>query len=264
MPLKNKKARQAKTQRVQGEKFFKKGFINNLDNQNDPDWIDEEDLNSDSEFEGDGGWAVSISEVTVPDPVDVSDSEDEEEKVLERRNGKGGIKRKAAINKGKGSDENEKGAEEFEAHRILSGAEAFWKENFSKPVDLFKAPPPLTSKGSYGGTSHANTFKKQATLRKAAAGSAKISGFFTSVLKPTGLEHPIEVLKIESSSSEGTSSDSGDEEWVDIPNEEPHLSVTPASDTSDSDVANSELPVIRKSNDFFKHKMTFLNTERLF
>ena len=43
MPLKNKKAHQAKTQRVQGEKFFKKGFIDNLDNQNDPDWVDKED-----------------------------------------------------------------------------------------------------------------------------------------------------------------------------------------------------------------------------
>ena len=38
MPLKNKKAYQAKTQRFQGQKFFKKCFIDILDNQNDPDW----------------------------------------------------------------------------------------------------------------------------------------------------------------------------------------------------------------------------------
>ena len=131
MPLKNKKARQAKAQRVQGEKFFKKGFIDNLDNRNDPDWVDEEEADSDSEFEGDGGWAVSISEAAVPDLADISDSEDEEE-VAERRNGEGGTKRKAAINKGKESDEDEKGAEESEAHQILSGAEAFWKKKFSK------------------------------------------------------------------------------------------------------------------------------------
>jgi len=129
MPLRNKKARQAKAQRVQGENFFKKGFINNLDNLNDPDWVNEEDLDSDSEFEGNGGWAVSISEVTMPDFIDVSDLEDEEEKVSERRNGKGGIKRKAA---GNGLDEYEKGAEESEAHQILNGAEALWKEKFSK------------------------------------------------------------------------------------------------------------------------------------
>jgi hypothetical protein len=100
MPLKNKKAHQAKTQRVQGEKFFKKGFIDNLDNQNDPDWVDEEDSDSDSEFKGDSGWAVSISEPAMPDLEDVSDSEDEEEDVVERRNGECGTKRKAAIEKG--------------------------------------------------------------------------------------------------------------------------------------------------------------------
>src|SRR5882762_6600261 len=38
MPLKNKKACQAKTQRFQCQKFFKRGFIDILDNQNDPDW----------------------------------------------------------------------------------------------------------------------------------------------------------------------------------------------------------------------------------
>ena len=69
------------------------------------------------------------------------------------------------------------------------------------PVDPFKAPPPLSSKGNYNGTSCANIYKKQATLCKAVAGSAKISGFFTSILKPT--RQPIEVLEIESSSSEG-------------------------------------------------------------
>jgi len=132
MPLKSKKAWQAKTQRVQGKRFFKKGFIDNVDNQNDSDWVPEEDSDSDSEFNGDGGWAVSISEAAMPDLVGVSDSEDEEEQVVERRNGEGGTKRKAVIDKGEESDEDEKGAEESEAHQILSGAEAFWKIKFSK------------------------------------------------------------------------------------------------------------------------------------
>jgi hypothetical protein len=128
MPLKKKKARQAKAQRVQGEKFFKKSFIDNLDNRNDPDWVNEEDSDSDSEF--DGRWAVSISEVVVPD-LEVSNAEDEEEAVVERRNGEGGIKRKVAIDKDE-SDKDEQGTKEAEAHQILSGVEAFWKEKFSK------------------------------------------------------------------------------------------------------------------------------------
>ena len=89
MPLKKKKSHQAKAQRVQGEKFFKKGFIDNLDNRNDPDWVNKEDLDTDSEFDGDGRRAVSISEVVVPD-LEVSYAEDEEEVVVERRNGKVG------------------------------------------------------------------------------------------------------------------------------------------------------------------------------
>ena len=62
---------------------------------------------------------MSISEATMPDLVDISDSEDEEE-VVERRNGEGGTKRKAAIDKGEESDEDEKCAEEAEAHQMLS------------------------------------------------------------------------------------------------------------------------------------------------
>jgi len=50
-----------------------------------------------------------------PDLVDVLDSEDEDEGVVERRNGEGGTKRKAAINMGEESDENEEGAEDAEA-----------------------------------------------------------------------------------------------------------------------------------------------------
>ena len=134
MPLKKKKAHQAKAQRVQGEKFFKKSFIDNLDNKNDPDWVNEEDSDSDSEF--DGGWAVSISEVVVPD-LEVSNAEDEEEAVVERRNGEGGIKRKIAIDKDE-SDEDEQGTKKAEAHQILSGAEAFWKELKSKSEGHFK------------------------------------------------------------------------------------------------------------------------------
>ena len=70
MPLKSKKARQAKSQRIQGENFFKKGFIDYLDGRNDPDWVGEEGLDSNSEFEGDGGWVVSISERGMPDLTD--------------------------------------------------------------------------------------------------------------------------------------------------------------------------------------------------
>ena len=125
MPLKKKKACQAKAQRVQGEEFFQKGFIDNLDNRNNPDWVNEEDSDSDSEFDGDGRWAVSISEAD----LEVLNAEDEE--VVERRNGEGGIKRKVAIDKDE-SDEDEQGTEEAEAHQILSGAEAFQKEKFSK------------------------------------------------------------------------------------------------------------------------------------
>ena len=50
MNLKKKKACQAKAQRVQGKEFFQKGFINNLDNRNDPDWVNEEDSDSNVEF----------------------------------------------------------------------------------------------------------------------------------------------------------------------------------------------------------------------
>ena len=70
MPLKSKKAHQAKSQRIQGEKFFKKGFIDYLDDRNDPDWVGEEGSDSDSEFEGDSGWVVSISERGMPDLTD--------------------------------------------------------------------------------------------------------------------------------------------------------------------------------------------------
>ena len=137
MPLKSKKARQAKSQRIQGEKFFKKGFIDYLDDRNDPDWVGEEDSDSDSEFEGDGGWAVSISERGMPDLIDMSDSEDEGEDVVEVRNATGGTKRKVAIDKELSAgdlsdDENEEGVEDAEACHILSQAEVFWKEQFSK------------------------------------------------------------------------------------------------------------------------------------
>jgi len=85
-----------------------------------------------------------------------------------------------------------------QALKILSEAEGFWKEKFSRespsslflfsyfemiliviqPVDPFKAPPPLTIKGHYNSTSHASLSNQQANLCKGAAGSAKISVFF--------------------------------------------------------------------------------------
>ena len=70
---------------------------------------------------------MSISEAD----LEVLNAEDEE--VVERRNGEGGIKRKVAIDKEESDeDEDEQGTKEAEAHQILSGAEAFWKEKFSK------------------------------------------------------------------------------------------------------------------------------------
>lgn len=109
-----------------------------------------------------------------------------------------------------------------------------------QPVDTFKAPPPLKSKGTYSGTSRANVYKKQAKLQKAAAGSAKISGFFMPLSKPT--KEPVEVVEIGSSSSEEPSSDS-DEEWVDIPSipESHSTPATPAPDTPVSDIASEPL-----------------------
>ena len=272
MPLKSKKARQAKSQRIQGEKFFKKGFIDYLDDRNDPDWVGKEGSDSDSEFEGDGGWAVSISERGMPDLTDMSDSEDEGEDVVEVRNATGGTKRKVAIDKkfsagDSSDDENEEGVEDAEARHILSQAEVFWKEQFSKvsqkrlkrihyssletmliifiqPIGAFKPPPPLKSKGTYSGTSRANIYKTQAKLRKAAVGSAQISGFFMRVPKPT--REPVEVLEIGSSSSEESLSDS-EEEWVDIPSipESHSTPATPASNTPIFDIA----PELLSGND---------------
>ena len=66
--------------------------------------------------------------MVVPD-LEVLNAEDEE--VVERRNREGGIKRKVAIDKEE-SESDEQGTKEAEAHQILSGAEAFWKEKFSK------------------------------------------------------------------------------------------------------------------------------------
>ena len=134
MPLKSKKACQAKSQRIQSKKFFNKGFIDHLDDRNDPDWVGEEGLDSDSEFEGDGGWAMSISERGVPDLTDMLDSEDEGEDVVEVRNAMGGTKRKVAIDKelsagDPSDDEKKEGVEDAEACQILkfSGRNNFQK-----------------------------------------------------------------------------------------------------------------------------------------
>jgi hypothetical protein len=104
MPLRNKKARQAKAQRVQGKKFIKKGFINNLAFQNDPNWVNEGDSDIESESEG-------VTEREMPDLANVSDSEDEIKDTVEVRNaeGHGGVKRK-----------------------ILRATEGFWKKQISE------------------------------------------------------------------------------------------------------------------------------------
>ena len=136
MPRKTKKARQAKAQRTQGENFFKKGFFDNLDIQNDPDWVTEGESDSESEFSGDGGWAVNIAEEEMPNLSDVSvsgdeDSEDEDEDFFTVGNG---IKRKAAINNEQSVEDSsdEEGFEEVAARKIVGKAEAFWKDKFSK------------------------------------------------------------------------------------------------------------------------------------
>ena len=117
--------------------------------------------------------------------------------------------------------------------------------NFIQPIDGSKPPPPLTSKGSYTSTSRATLYRKEAALRKAAAGSAKISDFFMHTPKdrnPTA--KPAEVLEVSSSSEiedEESPSDS-DEDWVDIPDipvSSPHV-VAPVPNTPDSDMARTE------------------------
>ena len=130
--------------------------------------------------------------------------------------------------------------------------------NIIQPVDPFKAPPPLSSKGNYNGTSRANIYKKQATLRKAAAGSAKISGFFTSIPKPT--RQPMEVLEIESSSSEDTSSDSGENDGIDIPSIPLELH-TPVPSIPVSDVAEllSDNNLPNNNTDPVPPAVSFLN-----
>ena len=46
-------------QRAQGGKFFESGYIDTIENINDPEYIDTSDENSDSESEC-SGWAISI------------------------------------------------------------------------------------------------------------------------------------------------------------------------------------------------------------
>ena len=109
MPHKNKKACQAKAQHIQGGKFFK---------------------------EGNGGWAVNIAEEEIPSLSSVSisgdeDSEDDNDDFFAVGNG---IKRKAAIDNEQSTKDSsdEKGYKEVAAHKIVSKAEAFWKDKFSK------------------------------------------------------------------------------------------------------------------------------------
>ena len=133
MPCKNKKARQAKAQHTQGGKFFKKVFFDNLDIQNDPNWVTKDRSDSDSKFGGNGGWAVNIAEEEMPNLSSVSilgdeDSEDDDDDFFAVGNG---IKRKAAEQSTEDS-EDEKGYEEVAARKIVSKAEAFWKDKFLK------------------------------------------------------------------------------------------------------------------------------------
>jgi len=100
MPLRNKKARQAKAQQVQSKKFIKKGSINNLDIQNDPDWVNKGDSDTKSESE-------SLAEREMLDLAYVSDSVDEDKNTEDS------------------SDEGEEGVEDAEAQKILRTAEGF-------------------------------------------------------------------------------------------------------------------------------------------
>ena len=115
---------------------------------------------------------------------------------------------------------------------------------FIQPIGAFKPPLPFKSKGTYSGTSYANVYKIQAKLQKAAVGSAKISGFFMLVPKPT--RELVKVLEIGSSSPEESLSDS-EEEWVDIPSipESHSTPATPASNTPISDI----VPELLSGND---------------
>ena len=62
-----KKTHQAKTWRVQNKKIFKKGFINNVTKRN------RSTKQTDSQFK----VMVDISEMALPDLIDVSDLEDD-------------------------------------------------------------------------------------------------------------------------------------------------------------------------------------------
>ena len=85
--------------------------------------------------------------------------------------------------------------------------------------------------------------------------------FFASVPKLT--RQPIEVLEITSSSSEGTSSDLGEKNWVDIPGlaTELHLSMTPIPGTPGSDVAEwqSDNSFLNNSTDLVPPAVYFLD-----
>ena len=136
MPQKNKKACQAKAQHTQGGKIFKKGFFDNLDIQNDPDWVTEDRSDSNSKFGANDGWAMNIAEEKMPNLSSVSILGDED---LEDNNDDffavdNGIKRKAAIDNEQSTEDSsdEKGYKEVAAHKIVSKAEAFWKDKFSK------------------------------------------------------------------------------------------------------------------------------------
>lgn len=76
MPQKTKKARQAKTQRAPGSKFFSKNCIDSVEDLDDADYIDEENSYSDVDDEG---WIVSLPEHRMTDLSAVSDSEGEKQ-----------------------------------------------------------------------------------------------------------------------------------------------------------------------------------------
>lgn len=118
------------------ENFSKKDFFDNLDIQNDPNWVTKDRSDSDSKFGSNGGWAVNIAEEEIPSLSSVSisgdeDSEDDDDDFFAVGNG---IKRKAAIDNEQSTKDSsdDKGYKEVAAHKIISKAEAFWKDRFLK------------------------------------------------------------------------------------------------------------------------------------
>ncbi|KAG2093316.1 uncharacterized protein F5147DRAFT_657455 [Suillus discolor] len=222
MPQKNKKARQAKTQRAPGSKFFSKNYIDSVKDLDDADYIDEENSYSDLDDEG---WIMSLPEHEMTDLSAVSDSEGEKQGHGHVVKGNldhidRGIKRQA-VGDGQSSCEvsDEEGVEEFEAYQILTAAEEFWQKLFTKHINRLDVAP-LKGKGSYTGTSRSSFYRNQSKLCQAAVGTAKLSNFFQCSISVPYTAQPttIEVDQSNSTSFEpDTPADADDHQSINPP-----------------------------------------------